>query len=128
MARTAPEVQLSQEDRSTFLKRMRSPTAVQKLVHRAAIVLAAAEDVENKATSERGLGTVHTVGLWRRRYAQLGIKGLEDKPKSGRPRKVGQDKVAEVIATTLMPPEGVTHWSARRLAKKVGVSHSTVHD
>jgi transposase len=31
------------------------------------------------------------------------------------------------VAATLIPPEGMTHWSARRLAKQVGVSHSTVH-
>lgn len=110
-----------------MLKWLRSPTTAQKLVRRAGIVLAAAKGLENKAISERGLGSVHTVGLWRRRYAQFGIKGLEDEPKAGRPRKVGQDKIAEVIATTLTPPEGMTHWSARRLAKRVGISHSTVH-
>jgi len=99
----------------------------QKLVRRSAIVLAAAEGLDNKALSERGLGSVHTVGLWRRRYARHGIKGLQDEPKAGRPRKVGQDKIAEIVATTLTPPEGMTHWSARRLAKKVGVSHATVH-
>mgnify|MGYP002154852898 CR=1 FL=1 len=110
-----------------MLRWMRSPTIAQKLVRRAAIVLAAAEGLDNKSISERGLGSEHTVGLWRRRYAESGIKGLADEPKPGRPRKVSQDKVAEVIATTLTPPEGMTHWSARRLARKVGLSHATVH-
>lgn len=28
----------------------------------------------------------HTVGLWRTRYLQHGLKGLQDAPRSGRPR------------------------------------------
>lgn len=110
-----------------LLKWRRSPTTPQKLVRRAVIVLAAAEGLTNKAVSERGLGSVQTIGLWRKRYAAYGLEGLKDEPKPGRPRRIGQDKVAEIVATTLTPPEGTTHWSARRLAKHVGVGHSTVH-
>lgn len=99
----------------------------QKLVRRAEIVLAAAAGMSNKVISERGLGSLQTIYLWRKRYAEHGIEGLKDVPKPGRPRNIGRDKVAEVIATTLTPPEGMTHWSARRLAKQMGVSHATVH-
>jgi len=127
VARAAAKIELSEEDRETLLKWRRSPTTAQKLVRRAGIVLAAAEGLENQAIVERGLGSIHTVGLWRRRYAQFGMQGLQDEPKTGRPRKIDQDKVAQIIATTLTPPEGMTHWSARRLAQKVGVSHATVH-
>lgn len=127
MARIAPSVEISEQDREVLLKWKRSPTTPQKLVRRAAIVLAAGEGVTNKAISERGLGSVQTIGLWRQRYAEYGIEGLKDEPKPGRPRRIGRDKVAEIVAATLTPPEGITHWSARRLAKEVGVGHSTVH-
>lgn len=127
MARIAPSIEMSEQDRGVLLRWRRSPTTAQRLVRRAEIVLAAAEGLTNKAISERRLGSVQTIGLWRKRYAEYGIEGLKDEPKAGRPRKVSQDKVAEVIATTLTPPEGMTHWSARRLAKKVGMSHATVH-
>jgi len=127
MARRARGIEVSKEDREALLKWKRSPTAPQKLVRRAAIVLAAGDGLTNKAISERGLGSVQTICLWRKRYAEYGIEGLQDEPKSGRPRQIGRDKVAEIVATTLTPPEGVTHWSARRLAKQVGVGHSTVH-
>ena len=127
MAGIARKIEISDEDRDTLLRWKRSPTTPQKLVRRADIVLAAAEGLNNKGISERGLGSVQTVCLWRKRYAEYGIEGLQDQPKPGRPRKIGRDKIAEIVATTLTPPEGVTHWSARRLAKQVGVSHSTVH-
>ena len=127
MARIARRIEVSNEDREVLLKWRRSPTTPQKLVRRAAIVLAAAEGLTNKAISERGLGSVQTIGLWRKRYAEYGIEGLKDEPKPGRPRRIGRDKVAEIVAATLTPPQGMTHWSARRLAMQVGVGHSTVH-
>ncbi len=127
MVGIARKIEISDEDRETLLKWKRRLTTPQKLGRRANIILATAEGLNNKAISERGLGSVQTICLWRKRYAKYGIEGLEDQPKPGRPRKIGRDKTAEVVATTLTPPEGMTHWSARRLAKQVGVSHSTVH-
>ena len=127
MAGVAKKIEISNKDRETLLKWKRSPTTPQKLVRRADIILAAAEGLNNKAISERGLGSVQTICLWRKRYAEYSLEGLEDQPKPGRPRTIGRDKIAEIVATTLTPPQGVTHWSARRLAKQVGVSRSTVH-
>jgi transposase len=127
MARRARNIELTTEDRQTLLKWKRSPTTPQKLVRRADVVLAAAEGLNNRAISERGLGSVQTVCLWRKRYAGYGIEGLQDQPKSGRPRSIGRDKIAEIVAITMAPPEGMTHWSARRLAQRVGVGKSTVH-
>jgi transposase len=127
MAGIARRIEISDEDRETLHKWKRSPSTPQKSVRRADIILAAAEGLNNKAISERGLGSEQTICLWRKRYAEYGIEGLEDQPKPGRPRRIGRDKTAEIVATTLTPPEGMTHWSARRLAKQVGVSHSTVH-
>ena len=51
-----------------------------EVVWRAEIVLAAAQGLTNKAISERGLGSVQTVCLWRKRYAKYGIEGLMDEP------------------------------------------------
>jgi transposase len=127
MARRAHRIELTREDRQTLLKWKRSPTTPQKLVRRADIVLAAAEGLNNKAISERGLGSVQTVCLWRKRYAEYGMAGLQDQPKPGRPRRIGRDKIAEIVATTMTPPQGMTHWSARRLAKQAGIGKSTVH-
>ena len=51
---------------------------------------------------------------------------LEDRKRSGRPRRVD---AAQVVATTLTPPPerlGVTHWSSRLLAAELGVGFATV--
>jgi len=83
-----------------------------------------------------GVGTaeiVRRVGLskpavigWKRRYAAEGVAGLDDRPKSGRPRVI--DSVPIVLATLEPPPPQlrVTHWSSRLLARHLGVSDFTV--
>jgi transposase len=67
-----------------------------------------------------------TVNLWRSRYAERGLAGLADIKRPGRPRTVDR---AKIITATLTPPPkslGVTHWSSRLLAPRVGVDHATV--
>jgi Homeodomain-like domain len=62
----------------------------------------------------------------KRRYASEGIAGLEDRGRSGRPPTI--DPVGIVLARLEPPPQrlGVTHWSSRLLAKRLGVSDFTV--
>ena len=57
-----------------------------------------------------------------------GVGGLEDRPRSGKPRTT--DDVAIVLRTLEPPPErlGVTHWSSRLLAKDLGLSNVKVAD
>jgi putative transposase len=72
--------------------------------------------------------TVVQVSRIRRRFAEGGVVGLHDRPKSGRPPTVSARKRAQIVALTLRPPApGVTHWTTRDLARKMGVSHTTVH-
>jgi transposase len=63
---------------------------------------------------------------WRSRYGQRGVKGLFDEPRSGRPRRI--DHRAIVAATLAAPPKklGVTHWSSRLLADRLGIGNATV--
>jgi len=127
MAGIARKKEVPNEDRETLLKWKRCATTPQKLVRRADIILAAAEGLNNKAISESGLGSEQTICLWRKRYAKYGIEELQDKPKSGRPRTTGRDKIAQIVATTMTPPQDMTHWSARGLAKHAAVGKSPVH-
>jgi len=63
----------------------------------------------------------------RHRFAREGLAGLQDRPRSGRPRVYGPRTRAKVVALTLKtPPAGQTHWSTRDLAKEVGLSRETV--
>ena len=80
------------------------------------------------AIAERVGYTVVQVSRLRRRFADQGIAGLQDRPRSGRPPTITARKRAQIVALTLKPPAaGLTHWSTRDLARHAGVSHGTVH-
>ena len=99
------------------------------MTKRARIVLLAADGLTGPQIAERTGCTEPTVIKSRRQYAGPALNGLEDAPLGGGPATVlTDDAVCEILAATLTPPpeslkkEGVTHWSARRLA----VSHDSV--
>jgi transposase len=96
------------------------------LAQRARIVLLAAEGVSNTEIAERVGVSRPTVISWRSRYDRRGIAGLVDEPRPGRPRSIDHDRI---ITETLLPPPkklGVTHWSSRLLASRLGVDATTV--
>ncbi|GMA52558.1 hypothetical protein GCM10025857_39150 [Alicyclobacillus contaminans] len=98
----------------------------QKLVRRAQIVLRAADGWTNQQMVKAGLGTGVTIALWRTRFAELRLDGLKDVPKPGRPKQISKEKETEIIASTLKPPRGRTHWSTRCMAEAQHVSQSTI--
>ncbi len=107
-------------------------TSPQRLVLRARIVLAAAEEKENAAIA-RDLGcSPGMVRTWRGRFAVGGIRGLFDKPRSGRPETHGPSARLAVVATaTSVPPDGESCWSQAMIARHLrerglGVSRATI--
>ena len=105
---------------------VRSSKAAAGVVQRARIVLLAAEGLPNAETA-RLIGVSRpTVIQWRERHSTGGVNALGDLERSGRPPVI--DDAAVVIATQQAPPQslGVTHWSARLLARELGISFASV--
>jgi transposase len=71
--------------------------------------------------------TNYTVGVWRKRFLARGLDGLFDEARVGAPRKIGDDRIEEVVTKTLeSTPQGATHWSTRQMARKLGLSQTTI--
>jgi transposase len=124
----APKVWLTAEQQDDFARFARSQTLAARLVERAKIVLhAAAGKADIEIAQALGI-TRQTVGLWRRRFLDRGIAGIEkDAPRSGRPRLIAASKIDEIVSlTTRQKPANATHWSTRTLAEVAAVSASTV--
>jgi hypothetical protein len=83
----AVALSLSDEQREQLLRLARAHSSPQALVRRARIVLRAAdEDRPTNLQVAEELGCKNdTVALWRRRFAEHGLAGLQDAPRSGRP-------------------------------------------
>jgi len=124
--RPAPGLVLREGDRKRLQASVRSSTAPAGLAQRARIVLLAADGESNTAIAEKVGVSRPTVITWRDRYQLHGLAGLQDEPRSGRPRAIDR---AQVIAVTLAPPPdkyGVTHWSSRLLARHLRISDHSV--
>jgi transposase len=121
-------IELTQVERHELETRSRRRKIGRADAIRAAIVLSAAEGLSNVAIAERVGVTRLTVALWRRRFAEARLEGLSDEPRSGAPRRIDDDRITQVVTTTLESlPQDATHWSTRSMARASGVSAATVH-
>jgi len=119
---------VSDADRRILQAVVRAPTSEQRAAMRARVVLRAADGVANdRIARELGVALM-TVKLWRRRYAEAGLDGLADAPRPGHPPTFTREDRDRAMAMAMgPPPPGLTHWSVRELAKRTGMSPSTVH-
>lgn len=116
----AVPIVLSALEHRVLSGRARRARGEQRDVVRARIVLAAADGHSNAMIARRLALTQDTVRRWRCRFAAAGIKGLDDRPRSGRPRTFPDVAAAEVkaMACALPAETGVplARWSAGELA------------
>ncbi len=123
----AIQIELSEEQRGLLEGYVRRRTTGQALATRSRIILMAADGVSNKTIATRVGTSRSTVMTWRKRFSERGLDGLHDEPRPGAPRSISDADVERVITMTLEEkPNGATHWSTRELAKRAGVSHSSV--
>src|SRR5260370_34722955 len=113
----APRILLSQNARTELQTVARAHSTPQSLALRAHIVLRAAEldrSTNLKIGHELGCSNL-TVGKWRRRYLALGLPGLQDAMRSGRPRTIAAPTRVQVIsvASTLLQEQDrtATRWT-----------------
>src|ERR1022692_1948260 len=119
---------LSDAERRTLQNWAKRRKTAQGLALRARIVLACAEGRSNTAVSARLRVSRVTVTKWRARFLARRLDGLGDEPRPGVPRSISDAKVEEVVVRTLEEvPEGATHWSKRELARRTGISPTSVH-
>jgi transposase len=128
MANRVRAITVTEADRHELERLSRSPSTPGGLSRRARAVLLMAHGLAGVEVAHRTGYTVVQVSRLRRRFADTGVAGLRDRPRSGRPPTLSVRQRARVVALTLRAPdEGTTHWTTRDLARRVGVSHTTVH-
>jgi transposase len=89
-------VRLSDELRQQLQALVRARSTPQALAFRCRLVLraAAADQPTNQQIAAELDCDRHTVGLWRERFATTGLVGLQDAPRSGRPRSFSPRRTA----------------------------------
>jgi hypothetical protein len=84
----APPVRLADEERAQLESLVRAHATPQAFAFRCRLILRAAapDHPPNLRIATEMHCDRHTVRLWRRRYLAQGLAGLQDAPRSGRPR------------------------------------------
>jgi hypothetical protein len=92
----APQVTLVGEEQSHLESLIRAHSTPQALAFRCRVILrAAAPDRPSNLQLANELHcNRHTVGRWRRRYLQDGLRGLQDASRPGRPRRFSPRRAA----------------------------------
>jgi transposase len=113
----APRIILAHNLRTNLQALAHAHSTPQSLALRARIVLRAADaDTPNNVQIGRDLNCSNrTVGKWRRRYHDRGFQGLQDAPRSGRPRTIVPATRVRVISVASDLPQAqdrpVTRWT-----------------
>lgn len=126
--RVAPAIQLTNQERAKLERIRRGRSSPVRARQRAAIVLLAAEGLQNRQIAARLGEDKMKVGRWRTRYARGGLEAiLKDKTRPGRIAPLSQAIRSRIVKWTLEEkPAGATHWSRTTMAKQAGVSPSSV--
>jgi transposase len=126
--RKASAIKLSEDERDVLGRLIRRRKVARADAQRAEIIVRAAEGLNNCEIAAAVGVTRQTVRTWRERFARHRLDGLSDEPRCGAPRKIGDDRIDEIVTKTLeAKPTDATHWSTRDMAKASGVSASSVH-
>ena len=129
--RLAP-LALREGDREVLERRVRAHTAQQREATRARLVLLASQGWSNRDIGQTIRMHYNQVGIWRHRYEELGLAGLADEERPGRPHIYGPEDVLLLVKTaTEDPPQPASQWTMEALALRlnengVGISASQV--
>lgn len=127
MARIGQPIKVTQEERDELLTMSRSHKLEKRYSDRSMIILYSAEGKTLEQIIELTGKSRPVVNKWRQRFRELGLEGLKDAPRSGKPRTITPEQKAMVIEKACTKPEGgYTNWSQERIAKEVGISQAKV--
>lgn len=116
---TVDPVELDEGVRNELVRRANAHTSTQRQARRARVILLCAQGVSLRQIGVQVGMDQHQVGVWRRRFLEEGIDGLEDRPRSGRPRRFGHDermKMASIATSERDPTDPVATWTYSEVA------------
>src|SRR5678809_820690 len=112
-----PTLQLLPRDRDRLMKLANASTTQQAVARRARIVLLSREGLSNQEVADAFRVSKPTVIKWRFRYRIMGIEGLFDAERPGRPSRPDRAKLLQLVGHGLLKAErGNERFSARRFA------------
>src|SRR5947209_8333154 len=102
----APPITLAGDEQSRLESIVRAHSTPQALAFRCQVILRAAAPARpsNLQVASELHCNRHTVGRWRHRYLEQGLRGLQDAPRPGRPRRFSPSTRLDVMAMATRKP------------------------
>ena len=108
MPKATTPISLTKTQRAELQKLERAAHSPQHAVLRARIVLRADAGEDNTTIASALHIGANTVAKWRGRFASAGLAGLGDAARSGRPARLREVAVQQMLTEVTRPPKGRT--------------------
>jgi transposase len=128
LMRAGVEIRLTPEDRARLERIVADRNTPQKHVWRSQIMLLSGDGVGTMEIMRRTGQSKPTVWRWQARFAAEGVSGLlRDKTRPPGRKPLATSVIRQVVTrTTTETPPAATHWTARAMARAVGIAASSV--
>jgi transposase len=124
---TTNSIILSAEEQAELERRARSRSGRADDARRARLILLLSGGASYTAIQRTLNCDDRFITIWKRRFQAERLAGLQGRHQGSKPTVLTPALEARILAETRKKPtDGTTHWSTRRLAAKLGVSHSTI--
>jgi transposase len=121
------DIQLTTADRETLERMARARKDRADLATRAQAILWLADGASYSTVTDRLGWSSRTTATWKQRFLADGIDGLRSRHRGSKRRVLTPRMEARILARTRQaPPDGSTHWSTRKLAKALQITHTLV--
>jgi transposase len=121
MSRPATPIQLLDDERETLERWIRSHKTEQRLVLRSNIILMAANGLSTKEISKKLEVREATVSQWRTRFYRNRLEGLQDAPRTGKPKVYTEETELKILdQLDEDPPPGYATWTGKLVADALG--------
>lgn len=129
MAHKSKAPQIDEDTKGRLLACANSHKIEKRMAFRAQIILDWIDGLTHKESSEHNNTAQKTISKWRQRFKKDGLKGLNDKKRSGRTPTISEETRKMVIHYACSSPEdGRRRRSQHEVAELTGISQSKVSD
>lgn len=121
------EIELTTVERETLERMARARKDRADLAARAQAILWLADGASYATLTNRLGWSSRTTATWKQRFLADRIDGLRSRHRGSKPRVLTPRLEARILNRTRQPPaDGSTHWSTRKLAKALNITHTMV--
>jgi transposase len=121
------DIRLTPTDREALERMARARKDRADLATRAQGILWLADGASYAVLTERLGWSSRTTATWKKRFLADGVQGLRSRHQGSKPRVLTPRLEARILARTRQAPsDGSTHWSTRKLAKALQITHTLV--